>query len=233
MPLTFNLLAPWGHAPERASGYLIELLPDFTGAARQLLFEHSPGRGNPKFTGDYTAFDALIRYSDPHSRSGFVAFEIKYSESMREPMPELKPRHDELSQASGLFTDPAAAALRTNPLQQLWREHLLAQSMIDHGLYDEGYLVVIAPALNDHVQDAAEAYHAQLREPEDGKVRFTNRALEDVIEVIRLSDPAHADALHHRYCDFWLVDSELEQNAPTFGQALPRTRQRRKPVNAG
>jgi hypothetical protein len=63
MPLAFNLLAPWGHALERASSYLIELLPAFTGTARQLLFEHSPGRGNPKFTGDYTAFDAAIRYS--------------------------------------------------------------------------------------------------------------------------------------------------------------------------
>src|SRR3984893_7966409 len=86
-----------------------------------------------------------------------------------------------------------------NPLQQLWREHLLAQSMIDNGLYDEGYFVTIAPALNYHVQDAAEAYQAQLREPEDGKVRFVNPSLEDVIEVIRLSDPAHAEALHHRY----------------------------------
>jgi len=133
MPLTFNLLAPWGHALERASSYLIELLPAFTGTARKLLFEHSPGRGNPKFTGDYTAFDALIRYTDFHGRNGFVALEIKYSESMREPMPELKPRYDELSDASGLFIDPAAAALRTNPLQQLWREHLLAQSMIDTG----------------------------------------------------------------------------------------------------
>ena len=55
MPLTFNLLAPWGHTLERASSYLIELLPAFTGAAHQLLFEHSPGRGNPKFTADYTA----------------------------------------------------------------------------------------------------------------------------------------------------------------------------------
>jgi hypothetical protein len=229
MPLTFNLLAPWGHMPERASSYLIELLPAFTGTARQLLFEHSPDRGNPKFTGDYTAFDALIRYSDGQGRNGFVAFEIKYSETMREPVPELKPRHVELSDASGLFTDPAAAALRANPLQQLWREHLLAQSMIDNGLYDEGYLVVNAPALNHHAQDAAEAYQAQLREPEDGKVRFANFALEDVIETIRLSDPAHAEALYHRYCDFWLVDGALELNTPTFGPARPRTRQRRKP----
>jgi hypothetical protein len=232
MPLAFNLLAPWAHSLERASSYLIELLPAFTGSARQLLFEHSPGRGNPKFTGDFTAFDALVRYADGQGHTGFVAFEVKYSEAMREPVPELKPHYSELSDASGLYVDPAAATLRTNPLQQLWREHLLAQSMIGNGLYDEGYLVVIAPALNYHVQDAAEAYQAQLREPADGKIRFVNLTLEDVIEVIRLSDPAHAEALHHRYCDFWLVDGALEQNAPTFGQALPRS-QRRKPANAG
>src|SRR6202048_4168937 len=230
MPLAFNLLAPWGHSLERASGYLLELLPAFTGAAHQLLFEHSPGRGNPKYTGDNTAFDALIRYSDGQGRNGFVAFELKYSESMREPMPELKPRHAELSDASGLFTEPAAAALRANPLQQLWREHLLAQSMIDNGLYDEGYFVTIAPALNYHVQDAAEAYQAQLRDPEDGKVRFVNLNLEDVIEVIRLSDPAHAEALHHRYCDFWLVDGELELNVPQFGR--PAKGPARKPAKA-
>ena len=57
--MTFNLLAPWGHPFERASSYLIELLPAFTGSARQLLFEHSPGRGNSKYTSDFTAFDAV------------------------------------------------------------------------------------------------------------------------------------------------------------------------------
>ena len=116
------------------------------------------------------------------------------------------------------------------PLQQFWREHLLAQSMIANGLYDEGYLVVIAPGLNYHVQDAAEAYQAQLREPEDGKVRFVNLTLEDVIEVIRLSDQAHAEALHRRYCDFWLVDGELELNVPRFG--APAKRPARKPATA-
>ncbi len=105
--------------------------------------------------------------------------------------------------------------------------------MIDHGLYDEGHLVTIAPTLNHHVQDAAEAYQTHLREPQDSKVRFANFTLEDVTETIRLSDPAHAEALHRRYCNFWLVDSELELNAPTFGLARPRTRQRRKPANAG
>jgi hypothetical protein len=102
--------------------------------------------------------------------------------------------------------------------------------MIDNGLYDEGYLVMIAPTLNYHVHDGADAYQAHLREPEEGKVRFANLTLEDVIETIRLSDQAHAEALHRRYCDFWLVDGELELNAARFG--LPAKRPTRKPPRA-
>jgi len=92
---------------------------------------------------------------------------------MREPVSELRPRYDELSEASGLYVDPGAAALRTSPLQQFWREHLLAQSMIDNGLYNEGYFVTIAPTLNYHVQEAAEMYRMHLRDPvrRQGSVR--------------------------------------------------------------
>jgi hypothetical protein len=56
-----------------------------------------------------------------------------------------------------------------------------------------------------------------LRDPEDGKVHFVNLTLEDVIETIPLSDAVHAEALHRRYCDFWLVDGKLELNAARFG----------------
>jgi hypothetical protein len=223
MPLTFNLLAPWVNEPARASGYLRDLLPTFTGTVRQILFEHSPGRGHPSFTADYTAFDALIRYVNPDGRKGFVAFEIKYSESMREPPATMRPRYDELAAATGLFIDPAAKALRSNPLQQLWREHLLAQCMIGNGLYDEGYFITLAPALNHHVHEATQAYRLHLREPAEDSVQFIDLTLEDVIAVIRDSDPAHADALHRRYSDFWLVDGEMELNAPRIGPSSKRT----------
>ena len=222
MPLTFNLLAPLAAKRERADSMLYTLLSDFRGFAVETLFEHSPGRGDPRFTGDYTAFDALTRYELGDGRKGFVAFEIKYSESMREPVPEIKPHYNELSEASELFLDPAEAALRTNPLQQLWREHLLAQRMIDTGLYDEGYFVVIAPELNHQAQDASKAYRAQLNEPKEGKVHFVDVTLEQAIEAIRLSDKGHAKALHRRYCDFWLVDGEIELNAPSFGMRPKR-----------
>lgn len=217
MALTFNLLAPLAMTRSNADTVLYTLLKEFRGATQDILFEHSPGRGDPRFTGDYSAFDALIRYTTSDGRRGFVAIEFKYSESMNEPTPRINPRHGDLAEASGLFANPMDPALRSNPLQQLWREHLLAQTMIDSGRYDEGFFLLIGPTLNHLVQDAATAYQGHLNEPADGKVRFFNVTLEQAIEAIRYSDPSHADALYRRYCDFWAVDGELELNSPSFG----------------
>lgn len=217
MPLAFNLFAPFKLELAQATCALHELIPSFAGTATQVLFEHSPGRGNPRFLGDYTAFDALIRYRTPEGRYGFVAFELKYSESMREPVPQMRERYDDVSERSGLFLDPSDPALRANPLQQLWREHMLSQTQIDSGQYAEGYFLIVAPALNHHVQQAAETYQTLLAPPDGRKVRFLNITLEQMIAVIRLCDSAHADALHRRYCDWWLVDGEIELTAPAFG----------------
>ena len=51
MPLTFNLLAPLAAKRERADSMLYALLSDFRGFALETLFEHSPGRGDQRFTG--------------------------------------------------------------------------------------------------------------------------------------------------------------------------------------
>ena len=136
---------------------------------------------------------------------------------MAEPIPTWRPRYDELAETSGLFIDHTAVVLRNNPLQQLFREHLLAQCMLDNHLYQEGYFAVIGPALNYHVWDAVATYQSHLRQPVEGKVRFSSFTLEEVIQVIRLCDEEHAEALHHRYTDWWKLDAEIEKHAPSFG----------------
>ena len=217
MPLTFNLLAPLAAKRERADSMLYALLSDFRGFAVETLFEHSPGRGDPRFTGDYTAFDALTRYERGDGRKGFVAFEIKYSESMREPVPEIKPHYNELSEASGLFLDPAEAALRTNPLQQLWREHLLAQSMIDNGHYDEGYFVMVAPTSIITSRTPSRLIARNCGKRTAGQSPFRQPDAGGRHRRDPSTRHGHANALHRRYCDFWLVDGEMELNAPRIG----------------
>jgi hypothetical protein len=57
---------------------------------------------------------------------------------MTETPARLRRRYDELSTASGLFKDPDHPELRAAPLQQLWRQSLLASAMVMNGLYNAG-----------------------------------------------------------------------------------------------
>jgi len=188
MPLAFNLFAPLKLDLSLATRVMRQLLPDFLGDITQVVFEHAPGRGNPVYTGDHTAFDVVLRYRTPENQTGCLAIEVKYSESMQEPVPVFHPRYDALIPDSGLYRDPTDPALRTNPLQQLCREHLLAQTMVDRSLYDEARFLVIAPRLNYHAQQAAQAYRDKLVEPA-GKVRFQAITLEAVIVGLDVMSP--------------------------------------------
>src|SRR5207247_3777076 len=96
-----------------------QIAPDFVDEITDVLFEHSPARWHPSFTNDGTAFDVLLKCTTTQQQSGFIAVELKYSESMREPPATMRPRYDELSRVSGLYKDPEHAALRANPLQSL------------------------------------------------------------------------------------------------------------------
>ncbi len=93
MPLTFNLFGPLRLDPALALAMLRHFVPEIDADAIQVLFEHSPSRGNPRFTDDYTAFDALMRYRTTEGRRGFVAFEVKYSETCAESIKPPKERY--------------------------------------------------------------------------------------------------------------------------------------------
>lgn len=194
-----------------ASRVLGEFFPDLAGAqVRAVLFEHSPGRSNPALTGDHSAFDALIRYEKPNGIKGFVAIEVKYSESCQEPVPAIRPRYDDLADVSGLFVEPRKPALRTNPSQQFFREHLLGQTMLMRGDYDEGRFVVISPQLNTLVAAAVAGYQAELKPAGEDQVGFASITLEDTIVALAMAgEEQYAARLYRRYCDFQLVDGEL------------------------
>ena len=136
----------------------------------------------------------------------FLAIEIKYAENMAETPARERARYDECSRSSGLFLDPDAPALRRAPLQQFWREHLLAQTLIDTGLYDAGAFILIAPKLNADVQRAAATYQTHLAPTaanDTRKAGFLNVTLEQAIDALRHAGAAEqAQALYDRYLDF-------------------------------
>jgi len=205
-PATFNVLGPMKLDLRLATAVLRTLCPDFVRRANAILFEHSPARSNPAFTHDRTAFDAVAKVTTTNRTHGFVAIELKYSETMAEPPARLRPRYDTLSRDSGLYKDPDSAALRENPLQQLWRQHMLAAAMVRNGLYSGGRFIVIAPRFNAQVAHAVQRYRQHL--VDEPLVSFDALSLEAVVTAVRRGGATEtADLLHDRYCNFDPVDA--------------------------
>ena len=206
-PVLFNVFGLLKLDLHLATRVFRRLLPNFVKRVTEIQFEHAPDRGNPRFLADYTAFDLIAKCRTPEGENGFVAIEVKYSEGMMEPEARMRPRYDELSSSCGLFKDGASQALRANPLQQLWRQHMLAQVMVDERLYSTGCFVIVAPRLNERVVRAVRLYRAHLTET-PGKVPFADLSLEAVIAALRDSGASDiAKVLYERFCDFSPVDA--------------------------
>ena len=215
-PLTFNL---FGHAKlDRALGTRLfrTLLPDFVAELDTIHFETSPGRGDERFTGDNTAFDLLATVTTPRGTRGCIGIEVKFVESMKYSARPMAKRFDLLAERAHLHRDPRAAALREAPLEQLFRLHLLAATMIaDPGPYQEGLFVLIAPEANRDVARAAQAYRAHLRDDHAATVGFRQVSVEACIAAIGAAGDADLSAaLHERYTDFEPVHALIEEWEP-------------------
>lgn len=205
-PLSMSLFGPMKLDLKLATAVAKRLCPDFVSKVTDVIFEHSPARRHPAYTADRTAFDVVFKVFTPRKTHGVLAIEVKFTETMNEQPARLRPRYAECSTASGLYKDPDSIALRGAPLQQLWRQHLLASTMVLNGNATEARLLLIAPALNGHVWSAVAQYRSHLNA--DGPVAFDAITIETVVSAIKRSGAKDiAAALHERYCDFSSLDA--------------------------
>ncbi len=158
MPLCFNLFAPLALDLSLATAVFRRLLPDFVHTVEQIIFEHSPGRREDRFLADRTAFDLAVRVITPSGEPATVFVEVKYSESMEGPAARMRERYDEASYQARLYREPDGAILRSLAIEQLWREHMLAQLSVDHGVTPRAVFMGIGPRLNRRVQAAFRVY---------------------------------------------------------------------------
>lgn len=218
--LCLNLFGPMRLDADFATALLSELMADTIGEYIDVLFEHSPRRGHPALTNDYTAIDAVIRARTPTGARLLIGVEVKYTEDCFEGSPRIDKRHNEIARASGAFIDPDDPALRQNPAQQLFRLQNLMQAMLDNDLADEGILLFVAPALNASAQDAAATYQRHLTPPERGRVSFMALTMEQVFDAIDVAGQReYRNALFQRYADFHQVAGEIDIYAAELGSA--------------
>lgn len=233
--LALNLFVPLALDLSLASRVFSALLPSFVQAVTHITFETSPGRGDPTYLGDGTAFDIRLDVVTVDGEPAFIAIELKFIEAMLGPSASARPRYHEVAHASGLYRNPDDPLLYRPGLEQLRREHTLAQLMVDQGHASRGLFILIGPALNRRVASSAKVYANALNNPAGAtpdRVGFIHLTLETILAALSHAGlPQHAQALHARYLDFRRVaavalgeDDDGSPQPPSSPLALPPPR---------
>ncbi|MDE2641065.1 MAG: hypothetical protein OXI03_10870 [Chloroflexota bacterium] len=199
-PLCFNLFGELQRDLPLASAVLGPLTDGRVHHVAAIEFEHSPGRGDPRFTGDRSAFDVFIEFEGPRG-PGFLGIEVKYHENLKGGTSKDNDRYHEIADAMGVFDPTRRGQLLGEPLQQIWRDHLLAGSLRLDGPsgYDDGAFVFLYPAQNKACADAIGEYAACLT----NKDSLIVWALEEVVAALRAAtDAAWVEAVADRYLGF-------------------------------
>jgi len=203
MPMCFNLFGPLWDDPELATAVTHRWFPDLCPVDAQVGvgFEWSPGRSDPKWLGDRTAFDAVLNIELDGERR-LVGIETKYHEyPITEPVGRSpRQRYLDVTEQAGLFegTEWLDKVWATD-LEQIWRDHLLALACQQESADITAVrYVLVAPALNPPWALLAERYTGLLKP--DARTTFEYVSLEALLAAASDLLP-HSSEFRSRYLD--------------------------------
>ena len=200
MPLCFNLFGTLGADATRAADAVRAWWPDAPRGDTSVRFEHSPGRSDPAFLGNRSAFDVAFEVRSGPSARAIVGVETKYQEHAgpnRAPSAEALARYVEVSERSGAFVEGWRQRVIGTPLQQIWQDHILLLSMLQHPSkqWTWGRFVLVYPGENPSFARAAAEYRETLRDA----ATFESRTIEDLLATSGALDPATVETFRERY----------------------------------
>lgn len=198
-PLCFNLFAELKADLQLASKVFNALSPDRIKEVTKIEFEYSPGRRDPKYTGDRSASDVYVEFLNESGKKGFVGIEVKYHENLQNKPAVMRQRYFEIASQMGCFKSNAMEQLQQKPLEQIWRDHMLAGSILQADDFDDGFFVFLYPKDNNHCSQAIKDYRNCLT---DSKT-FEAWLIEDVVSTIeQFTQDRWIHLLYDRYLDF-------------------------------
>ena len=202
-PLCFNLFAELQQDLALATAVLQVLAPDRVAQVTGIEFEHSPGRGDERYTGDRSAFDVYVEYRTPLDEGGSIGIEVKYHENLKGKAAQHRSRYDQVAEQMGCFRRECLGRLKSQPLQQIWRDHLLAGSLLENGDFSDGFFVFLYPRDNPHCARAVSDYQDCLLDS-DTFVAWTLETMADAIK--QCTQAEWTDRFVDRYLNFAKID---------------------------
>lgn len=160
-PLAFNLFGELKLEDDlkTATAVFRELFPNQVKKVTAIEFEWSPGRRNPRYTNDRSAFDVFVEYDSLSENKCFFGIEIKYAEHMDDQPARLREEYDRVSNDMGIYKSESLDDLKNTSLQQFFRDHLLVGSMFKtNNDYNLGDFIILYPEGNIECEELIEKY---------------------------------------------------------------------------
>lgn len=171
MPMCFNLFSELSADLKLADKAVHTWWPDVPGRVSAVRLEWSPGRRRTgEFLENRSAFDVAFEMDLGNGSFGILGVETKYHEDCRRekaPGEQRKARYEFVTLARGILSQDQIGGILGTDLQQIWLDHLLAESMLLHESkrWTWAGFVLVHPVQNPSYARAADRYR-QLLAPE-------------------------------------------------------------------
>jgi len=190
--IPFNIFIPFKSTTELTKYIFSSFLPVEIVEIIAIEIEYAPSPAKD-YLNDRTAFDTFIEYRNAQNKNGIIGIEVKYTEQeykLRQGSKEEKDIQNkdsiyyQLTKNSGLYKPEKITELPKDRYRQVWRNHLLGESMILKKAlrYSEFTSVILYPTGNHHFTEVAKEYREFLSRT--SKDRFCTITFEAFFELI-------------------------------------------------
>jgi hypothetical protein len=160
--IPFNLFVPFRQNLEFCKNVFNEMMGDCIKSIENIQIEYAP---SPKenYLNDGTSFDAYIEYTHINNSKGVIGIEVKYTEKEYPLDPKSKQAKDindkhgkyyAISEKCGLYKPNTIETLKKDLFRQIWRNHLLAESirLVDNDKFKHATSIIFIPKIMDILQ---------------------------------------------------------------------------------
>ena len=187
--MPFNLFAPL----KTDLGFAKDLFNIFLGGVmhqiQAIRFEYAP-RPRRRYLNDGTSFDTYIVFTHVDGKKGAVGIEVKYTEGAYRIGPkeasfvnDKESPYWTVTEKSRLYVEDAEASLISDDFRQIWRNHILGESIKQQGEIEHFTSMIIYPSGNSHFSEVVPKYQELLRS--DKKGSFRGLPLDSFVEQLR------------------------------------------------
>jgi len=190
--IPFNLFIPLDKDKEYAKMVFIEILGQEISSIDRIEIEYAP-KPKKDYLNDATAFDAYIEYSLPNYSKGIIGIEVKYTEReypLKANSKEDKEINDltspyfRVTENCGLFKPNSTPQLISNKFRQVWRNHILGESILlkDRTNFSKFTSITLFPKANKHFVKTNADYQNLLIKNDNNFIGLTFEKLFEILE---------------------------------------------------